>query len=159
MQHNSATSVQVKEVIQTLSRATGTTTNSLEIDTRGFQEALIILNAGTVAATSTLDVKVQDTSTTGLGYADMTSTAFVQVTPSNDEQIFVGRIKFNSYTNGTADKAERFLRVVGVTGGSGASVYGVTVILLNYAHGTAFDAISAAVGGTATAASLAFNID
>lgn len=159
MQHNSATFAQVKECISNISRATGTTTNGLEVDTRGFQEALVILTAGTVAATSTLDVKMQDSPDGTTGWADVTSATFVQVTPSNDEAIFVGRIKLNSYTAGTPGKFRPWIRPVGVAGGSGASIYGVTVLLLNYAQATSYDAVLANVGGTATARSLSFNFD
>ena len=159
MQHNSATFMQVKESIFTTSRATGTTTNGLEVDTRGFQEALVILTASTVAATSTLDVKMQDSADGSTGWADVASATFVQVTPSNDEAIFVGRVKLNSYTAGTPGKFRAWLRPVGVTAGTGASVYGVTVILLNYGQAASFDAVVANVAGTATARTLSFNFD
>ena len=159
MQHNSATFLQVKESILTTSRATGSTTNGLEVDTRGFQEALVILTASTVAASSTLDVKMQDSADGSSGWTDVASATFVQVTPSNDEAIFVGRIKLNSYTLGTPGKFRSWLRPVGVTAGTGASVYGVTVILLGYAQAASYDPIVANVAGTATARALSFNFD
>jgi hypothetical protein len=158
MQHNSATSVQVKEVIQTKSVSGGVTTNSLEVDTQGFQELLVIVSAGTFSATGTLDVKVQDTTTSGSGYADVTGAAFTQVTDATDEKIYVGRIKLNSFTNGTTDKVERYIRVV-ATQATAATIYGVTVILLNRSLPASYDAIVNATGGTATVGSLAFNID
>ena len=158
MQLNSATNIQIKESIFVTSRATGTTTNGLSIDTRGFQEALVILSAGTVAASSTLDVKIQDSSD-DTNWNDVTSATFVQVVPANDEAVFVGRIKFNTYTAGTPGKVARYIRPVGVTGGSGASVYGVSIILLNSGQATAYDAVVANVGGTATARTLSFNFD
>jgi hypothetical protein len=158
MQHNSATSVQVKEVIQTKSVSGGVATNSLEVDTLGFQELLVIVSAGTFTSTGTLDVKVQDSTTTGSGFGDVTGAAFTQITDATDEKIYVGRIKLNSFTNGTTDKVERYIRVV-ATQATAATIYGVTVVLLNRSLPASYDAIVNATGGASTAATLAFNID
>lgn len=98
------------------------TVNGTGIDTRGYDEALIILNAGTATATGTADVKLQESSDDDVAdtYADITGAAFTQVTAANDETVYVGRIRVKNF--------ERYIRVVSVVGTDTVEL-GVSVIL------------------------------
>ena len=80
------------------------TTNGTGIDTRGYHQALVILNVGTV--TTSLDVKVQESSDddTADSYADISGAAFTQVTTANDNAIYVARINLTG--------TERYIRIV-----------------------------------------------
>lgn len=102
------------------------TTNGTGIDTRGYHQALVILNVGTV--TTTLDVKVQESSDddTADSYADISGAAFTQVTTANDVTVYVARINL--------DATERYIRVVG-TGVGASQSYGVDVVLTPYYTG------------------------
>jgi len=102
------------------------TTNGTGVDTRGYHQALVILNVGTV--TTSLDVKVQESSDddTADSYADITGAAFTQVTTANDNAIYVARINLTG--------TERYIRIVGTGVGSSQS-YAVDVILTPYYTG------------------------
>lgn len=97
-------------------QSSSTTVTSAAIDVRGFDEVVVTLDCGTTAATGTLDVKVQSSATSGGTYADITGAAFVQVTPSNDDAIYVGRIRVNP--------SKPFLKVVAAAA-TAASLYSV----------------------------------
>lgn len=122
------------------------THTSAEIDTAGFAEAVIIFDAGTVGASGTVDVIVRDTDTAGGTYADLTGAAFTQVISTNDEAVYVGRIRLNSATAGTTDKCNRYIKVQ-ATVGTAACDLGVTVLLLG------------AVNPSVTLNTMAFSID
>lgn len=107
-----------------------TTHTSAEIDTAGFAEAVIIFDAGAVGASGTVDVIVRDTDTAGGTYADLTGAAFTQVISTNDDTVYVGRIRLDSATAGTTDKCNRYIKVQAVVG-TAACDLGVTVLLLN----------------------------
>jgi hypothetical protein len=70
--------------------------NGAEFDTAGWNEAIVIFSAGTVAATGTLNCKVQETATSGSGYADISGAAFAQVTDANDNAIYIARLKLGA---------------------------------------------------------------
>ena len=125
--------------------STGTATSS-EIDTAGFAEAVIIFDAGTVGASGTVDVTVQDSDTSGSGYGALTGAAFTQVISTNDDTVYVGRIRLNSATAGTTDKCNRYIKVQAVVG-TAACDLGVTVLLLG------------AVNSSVTLNTMAFSID
>ena len=97
------------------------TTNGGAVDTKGFHEALVILNAGVAEATSTLNVKVQESANGSTGWADIAGAAFAEVTAANDAAVYQGRVRI------TASR-KRYLRIVGV-GATDAADYGVAVIL------------------------------
>ena len=99
-----------------------TTKNGAGFDCMGFDDALVIVNCQTVVATGTLDIKVQESSDDASAdpYADVTSAAFTQIDPDNDNSIYVGRVDLSG--------RERYLRIVGVVGTAAAN-FGVTVIL------------------------------
>ena len=102
------------------------TTNGSGVDGKGYHQALIVLNVGTV--TTSLDVKVQESSDNGSGdsYADISGAAFTQVTTANDNAIYVARINL--------DARERYIRVVG-TGVGASQSYAVDVVLTPYYTG------------------------
>ena len=125
--------------------STGTATSS-EIDTAGFAEAVIIFDAGAVGASGTVDVTVQDSDTSGSGYGALTGAAFTQVISTNDDTVYVGRIRLNSATAGTTDKCNRYIKVQAVVG-TAACDLGVTVLLLG------------AVNSSVTLNPMAFSID
>lgn len=116
----------VVQSIKAANYSTGTTTGS-SADTNGFAEAVVILNVGT-GTTGTLDVKIQD-STDNSTFADLTGATFTQVNgTTGDETTYVARIRLSSYTAGTPDKAERYLRAVGVVA-TAAVPYSVDIVL------------------------------
>ena len=102
------------------------TTDGTGIDTRGYHQALVVLNVGTV--TTSLDVKVQQSSDDGSSdaYADISGAAFTQVTTANDVAVYVARVNL--------DATERYIRVVG-TGVGASQSYGVDVVLSPYYTG------------------------
>ena len=102
------------------------TTDGTGIDTRGYHQALVVLNVGTV--TTSLDVKVQQSSDDGSSdaYADISGAAFTQVTTANDVTVYVARVNL--------DATERYIRVVG-TGVGASQSYGVDVVLSPYYTG------------------------
>jgi hypothetical protein len=99
------------------------TVNGVGIDTAGFNEACVVLSVGAVAATGTLNVKIQD-SADNSSWADVTSAAFVAVTDSGDNQVQIGMLKLDGNT------VRRYIRVVGVVA-TAAADYGASVLLLN----------------------------
>lgn len=88
--------------------------NGLYVDVLGY-DAVVELNVGTIVATGTLDVKIQD-SDDHITWADWYS--FAQVTPASDEQTFA-----YSYTGN-----KRYIRAVGTVALANAN-YSVNVIL------------------------------
>ena len=82
------------------------TVNGTGINVQGVDEALVVLQLGTLTATATLDVKVQhsdDDST----YVDITGAVFAQKLPADSDGEFVGRIDLVG--------AKKFIRLVAVT--------------------------------------------
>lgn len=102
-------------------QSSSTTVNGTAVDTAGYDEAVIVLDCGTTAATGTLDVKVQESDTSGGTYTDITGAAFAQVTPTNDDAIYVGTIRLEG-------ARKQFIRVVGVAA-TAASIYGASIHL------------------------------
>ena len=83
---------------------------------------LVVLEAGaaTAGTTPTLDVKLQDSATSGGTFADITGAAFAQVTTTASQQVL--RID--------CDAVEGFIKAVATYGGSSSPTfpYGLTVI-------------------------------
>lgn len=96
------------------------TVNGTAVDCSGYDEAIIICDVGTIAATGTLDVKVQESDASGSGFADIASAAFTQFTPSNDDAIYVGRVKMVG--------RKRYLRIVAVQA-TAAALASVSIVL------------------------------
>ena len=109
----------IAQSVQCLSHAVSTVTGTA-VDLTGFDEAIILFQAGTAGTSATVDVKVTESATTGGTYTDVPSAAFPTVTTGNDEVLRVGRIAL-----GPARKP--FLKGV-VTVGTAASIAGVTII-------------------------------
>tara|TARA_R110000803_G_scaffold107771_1_gene175905 strand:+ start:768 stop:1169 length:402 start_codon:yes stop_codon:yes gene_type:complete len=99
--------------------ATGTH-NSSSIATKSHSYALVILNAGTVGVSGTIDVTVEESDVSGSGYTAVTGAAFVQIDSARDDGVYTGHLNLN------ARKA--FIRVVAVVGTATCGV-GVTVLL------------------------------
>jgi len=100
-------------------QSSSATVTSAAVDLSGYNEAMIVLSCGTTTATGTLDVKVQSSATTGGTYADITGAAFVQVTPSNDDAVYVARVR--------VAPSKPFIKVVAVAA-TAASLYGVEAV-------------------------------
>ena len=96
------------------------TVNGGGVDTKGFHEALVVLDCGVTTATGTLDVKVQESADNST-FADIAGATFTQVTPANDVAIYQGRIRMTP-------TRKRYLRAVAVAAVA-ASIAGVSFIL------------------------------
>lgn len=99
-----------------------TTQTGTGVDTRGYEYAVVVLNAGTFTADETLTLKVQTSDASGSGYADVTGAAFAQITTSNDAAVYYGVVRLHG--------SARYLRLVGTHTGSGNAVYGADIVLL-----------------------------
>ena len=100
--------------------ATGTH-NGVAIDTKGFDEVLFVVNSGTNEAGATVDIKIQECATSGGTYADITGAAFTQITTSNDNAVYQGRVRMTP-------TRERYLRAVAVVATDAADC-GVVALL------------------------------
>ena len=82
----------VKAVQSHAGEAWGVAANAgAEIDTKGWDEALVIVNAGT--ATGTATITVTECASSGGSFDAITDAAFTAITSANDDAIYVGRIK------------------------------------------------------------------
>lgn len=90
--------------------ATSTVTGA-GVDTFGYNSAAFALEVGVVSGTTpTLDVKLQESDTSGGTYTDITGAIFTQVTASNNSQII--RVEDLGVTR------KRFIRAVGTIAGT-----------------------------------------
>lgn len=96
----------VKPVQSVRAQSVSGTVNGTGVDTAGFDEALAIFDCGTITASGTLDVKIQESDNNST-FTDVSGAAFSQKTPSNDEAIYSGRIKCDG-------SRKRYLRAVAV---------------------------------------------
>jgi hypothetical protein len=94
--------------------------NGVAVDRLGFEEALVVVNAGTNGTNGTVDVKVQESDASGSGFEDIAGAVFTQITEANDETIYVGRLNLIG--------RKRYLRLV-ATVGTAACVFGAEVLL------------------------------
>ena len=62
-----------------VSKSAGTTT-SAAIDLTGYTKGVLIVNAGVIGSSGTIDCKVQSSATSGGSYADITGAAITQMT-------------------------------------------------------------------------------
>lgn len=83
------------------------TVNGIGVDCQASEEIIAVLDAGTFT-TGTADVKLQE-SDDNSSFADITSAVFAQVTSSNDEAIYVGRV-----SRRTRPATKRYIRAVSV---------------------------------------------
>ena len=104
------------------------TTAGTGVDCRGYDECLVVFNAILCAANAEANVKMQDSSDDST-YADITSAAFTEVTPTNDATTYIARIDLR--------KRSRYLRAHLTTDGANAVTLSVTLILINSKYGPA----------------------
>jgi hypothetical protein len=91
------------------------------VDCKGFDEALIVIPAGTVTSNGSHVFKVQEASVdTDNQYADIAGAAFTAITAGNDDTCYVGRLNLRG--------CKRFIRVVDT--GSTQAMLGAAVVVL-----------------------------
>ena len=97
------------------------------IDTKDYDEALVVLNVG--VTDGTLDVKLQESNDNGVSdsFADITGASFTQITTANDEDIYVARIRVKNF--------ERYIRVSAT--GTGTTTDTSVLVLLGKFDGLA----------------------
>jgi len=94
-----------------------------EIDTYGYAEALIILNAGTAVGTNT--VTVTECATSGGSFTAITGAAFTAYTAgADDDTVYVGRLKLQ----GSNPARLRYIKVL-ATVITDACDFGIVVLL------------------------------
>lgn len=101
------------------------TVNGVVVDTRGFREALIYLNIGTLVATATLDTIIQEDDVVGFGSPTaVVGAVFPQQTQAggDSDQVLVGRINLEG--------RQRFLRAQSVVAAAVAN-HAVSIVLAN----------------------------
>lgn len=99
--------------------------SSATMDTKGMEQAVVILRTGLMADTGTLDVKVQHAVLgDGSDWVDLPGAVFTQKLTANDDTTYVGKIKCN--TSGV----NRYLKIVG-TAAAAATNYAAILIGLN----------------------------
>lgn len=98
-------------------------TDSAVIDVLGFDEALVILNAGVAAAAAEADVTIREgDESDGSDDAAIAGAAFAQITVANDQTVYVGRLDLS--------KRKRYFTIRNVGDGANAVTLGVTVVLM-----------------------------
>ena len=90
------------------------------VDTKGFAEALIVLDSGTNGSSGTVDVTVQEDDGSNQ-WAAITGAAFTRVTEGNDNAIYAGRIALTP-------TRKRYLRAYRVVG-TASCVFSVSILL------------------------------
>jgi len=107
---------------------TDASTDGTGVDTKGYDECLVIFDAILAAANAEGDVHIEESSDDST-YTDITGAVFTQVTPSNDVASMVGRLDMR--------KHKRYLRAVLATDGSNAFTGSVGFALINPKAGPA----------------------
>lgn len=97
-----------------------TTVDGYGVSTKDYDEALVVVNVATTDGT--MDIKLQESSDDGVGdaYTDIAGAVFEQITPANDNTVYVGRVRVKNF--------EDFLRV-SATGTGTTTVVGATILL------------------------------
>ena len=123
--------IKVVSAFPSLSRASAdtryndnaTAASSTGIDTLGFDEALVVLDLGTITGAGTLNVIVMDSSVQAgaTGAVAIPGAVFTQKALANCPNVYEGRIKVKNYN--------RYLHVRAIAATASAKVYGVSVIL------------------------------
>jgi hypothetical protein len=101
------------------------TANSPGLDTKGMEQCTVLGMTGVLAATDTVDIKVQHSDDDGVGdaYADLAGAAFAQQVDADDNVLLLGKIKCN--TAGV----KRWLRVVVINGGAATTGSGAGMLI------------------------------
>lgn len=100
-------------------------TYSSAIDTRGYEEALVLIIKGVAGTTSTMTCVVQESvSTTGASFAHISGASFSGISPTAATKATeIGRIDLRG--------RKRYLRVYANVTGSNGVIMGADVVLLN----------------------------
>jgi len=115
--------VKVFQCIKPQSIGIGATVTGTVVDTAGYDEAMIILDVGTITATGTLDVKVQEAVVAAFSTPiDITGAAFPQVLPATDDAVFVGHVRLTA-------ARKRYMRV-SATDATAAALMGCSIVLM-----------------------------
>lgn len=106
---------------------TGTvTTSDTGIDTKGFDQALVIFNCGTIAATGDVTVTVEEAGTNAAAsFATITGASFGEKTASSDLALYVGNIDLRP--------RKRYIRVKMAMAAATAGIGAASVVLLGAA--------------------------
>lgn len=106
-----------------VSAARTASANGTGVDTMGYNEVVALLDVGAVSGTSpTLDVKLQESDTSGGTYTDISGAAFAQVTDAN-HSLTIG-VKVGDGVR------KRFIRAVATIGGTTPSFTCAIALLL-----------------------------
>lgn len=100
-----------------------TAPTATEIDSRGFEYAVFIVNVGVVDSGETVDIQVQTSATSGSGMADVTGAAFAQIANASDNTVQLGIVRL--------DGAERYLDLDITQAGAASAAYSVSCYLTN----------------------------
>lgn len=88
------------------------TANGTAVDTQGYNSLACTLEVGAVSGTSpTLDVKLQESDTSGGTYTDISGATFTQVTAANSSQV----IRLDGLNTGSR---KRFIRAAATIAGT-----------------------------------------
>ena len=108
--------------------ATAASTNGTGVDCKGYSECLVVFNAILAASSAEGNVHIEESDDDST-YADITGAVFTEITPTNDDDAFVGRIDLS--------KHKRYLRAVLATDGANAFTGSVGFVLMNPKSGPA----------------------
>lgn len=97
-------------------------TDGTAVDTKGFRQALVILDAGTAAASAEADVHIESSADNST-WADISGATFAQITTANDEKVYVGSV--------ACDLNARYLRAVVAGDGTNAVELSVVFVLMD----------------------------
>lgn len=112
---------------------TTATNNGLFCDLQGFDEALVILNIGTMAGGATLTVSMKtNASASTSGAAALTGASFGAMTAAANASLnYVGRIDLSHLD---VNNTQRYLYAFGVGDAANACLYDVQIVLSNYKY-------------------------
>lgn len=126
MQGNPNSCTKTVQAIKSAAHA-ATVTPSTGIDTRGFSELLVVVNAGTCVGAGSATITIQESSASdGTNDAFATIGTFTAITTANDDAIHVGRIKLS--------QRNRYIRAVLTYAGNGSTEVtplGIAFVLMN----------------------------
>lgn len=111
----------------TVASTTGTvTTGNTGIDRKGFDQALVIVNLGTIATGGTCTVTIEEAGTNAAAsFATITGASFGAKLPATDLATYVGNIDLRP--------RKRYLRAKATCSTGNASVLGISMCLLGAA--------------------------
>lgn len=108
---------------------TAASTSGATVDVTGYDECLVILNVGVAAANAELDVALYEGPTLTACTGTISGASFRQVTATNDQLTYVGRIDLR--------KRDKYLQARFACDGSNAVIASCDFILVNPKYGPA----------------------